>query len=501
MSFYVYDLNSNLLVRPLSSTASQGLRKSLSAVDLRRSSGQSDSSDRRESACDDVEKGLLFSPKEYIKNMWRDFQMPPRTQQLSSSLRSLPLVPERQETQQERECGDAQAFKHKMTVPKPFQMTLRENERRRRGLKTRVEVEVENRELRRQLEELTECQKKFRASPVPARVYLPQYAELQEQQRRMRLQENLRTVPKPFSFLERERLKKEQKEQVCSPPDQQKFTPFKAKPVPKSVYAVATAEQLKEEQLYRSIKIHMRAEELLRSAATPPSMLARRLSERKRTKEASAAAAEDGLPHRPRINTDVPDFDARYRCFQEHLKKHKELKHTTTCEPFELRTSHILSRHERVLADIEREHSRPQQRWPFISPGPPRTPNSSLCSSLSGSLELLPTKVTGATKKRHEAVRYSSIHGFHGFRDSDQSCVDSQTSAVLEILYPLTSHSAAMTPGPSLQKVFTALSSLWGGKKTCTALYDTTAEILFPFSITWIRFADLMSPLLTFVTH
>lgn len=360
---------------------------------------------------------MLFSPKEHIKNMWWDFQIPAHTRQLSSSLRSLPVVPKRQQTKLEHDCGEAEPFKHKTTVPKPFQMTLRESERRRRGTKTRAEVEIENRELRRQLEELTECQKKFRASPVPAHVYLPQYAELQEQQRRMRLQEthNLRTVPKPFSFLERERLKKEQKEQVCPPSDHKKFRPFKAKPVPKSVYPAVSEEHIKEELLYRSIKIHMRAQELLHSAAMPPSMIAQRLSERKRTKEASTTARDEGFPHRPRINTEVPDFEARYRCFQEHLKKLKELKHTTICEPFELRTSQISSRRERVLADVGREQSSPrEQRWPFISPGLPRTPTSSLCSSLSGSLELLPTKVTSATKKRHEAVRYSNMHCFHG---------------------------------------------------------------------------------------
>ncbi|XP_056891914.1 protein FAM161A isoform X2 [Takifugu flavidus] len=404
----VLETGPRLLSSDSKPVASHGLRKSLSAVDLRRSSAQSDSSGRREPACNDVEKGLLFSPKEHIKNMWRDFQIPAHTRQLSSSLRSLPVVPKRQQTKQEHDRGEAEPFKHKTTVPKPFQMTLRESERRRRGIKTRAEVEIENRELRRQLEELTECQKKFRASPVPAHVYLPRYAELQEQQRRMRLQEthNLRTVPKPFSFLERERLKKEQKEQVCPPTDHEKFRPFKAKPVPKSVYAAGSEEHIKEELLYRSIKIHMRAQELLHSAATPPSMIAQRLSERKRTKEASTTARDEGFPHRPRINREVPDFEARYRCFQEHLQKHKELKHTTICEPFELRTSQISSRRERVLTDMGREQSSPrEQRWPFISPGLPRTPTSSLCSSLSGSLELLPTKVTSATKKRHEAVR------------------------------------------------------------------------------------------------
>lgn len=391
------------------------LRKSQSAVELRRSCGRSDSSDGDEAASNDVEKGLLFSPKEHIKNMWRDFELPSHSRPLSSSsLRRLPGETKGQKDGRKwrgSADGEQEPWKHRVTIPKPFQMTLREDERRRRGLKTRSEVELENAELRRQLEELTECQKKFRASPLPAHVHLPLYEELQERneerQRRLRPRDDqhLRSVPKPFSFLERERLKKEQKQLRPPPPsDQDKVKPFKAKPVPKAVYAAATGEQMKEEQLFRSIKIQTRAEELLHSASMPPSMLARRLSERKKTR---GAAGDDGFSHRPQINREVPDFDASYRRFQKQLESHKEVKPTTACEPFQLRTSHISEHRERVLADMEKEQSSPRTlRWPYISPAPSGTPNSSPCSSLSGSLELLSTKVTDATKKRHEAVRY-----------------------------------------------------------------------------------------------
>nr|XP_046231587.1 protein FAM161A [Scatophagus argus] len=398
-----------------SPAASRRLRKSHSAVELRRGSGLSDSPDEDEADNNDVEKGLLFSPKEHIKNMWRDFKLSPHNRQLSSSsLHSLPGDQKTQKGKGKKRKGhkDGEQWKHRVTVPKPFQMMLREAERRKRGIKTRSEIELENAELRRQLEELTECQRKFRASPVPAHVHLPLYEELQERheerQRKMKQREDQhpRTVPKPFSFLERERLKKEQKQlRHPLPPDQDKVRPFKAKPVPKAVYAAASGEQVKEEQLYRSIKIQMRAQEMLHSASMPPSMLTRRLSERRKTKD-DAAAGGDNYSHRPQINKEVPDFDASYRRFQKHLEKHKEVKPTTACEPFELRTSQIPSHRERILADVEKEQSSPRMlRWPYISPGTSRTPNSSLCSSLSGSLELLPAKVTGATKKRHEAVR------------------------------------------------------------------------------------------------
>ncbi|XP_034445260.1 protein FAM161A [Hippoglossus hippoglossus] len=395
-----------------SPAASHRLRKSHSAVELRRSSGHLDSSDEDEEVSNDVEKGLLFSPKEHIKNMWRDFKLSPNTRHLTSS--SLQSLPGDQKRSGKRKGKKRETWKHRVTIPKPFHMTLRDAERQKRGIKTRTEIELENAELRRQLEELTECQRKFRASPVPAHVHLPLYEELQEQKderqrnKREREEQHLRTIQKPFSFLERERLKKEQKQlRLPQASDQDRVKPFKAKPVPKAVYAAASGELMKDEQLYRSIKMQMRAQELLHGASMPPSMLSRRLSERKKTKGGSdAAGGVSSFPHRPQINKEVPDFDASYRRFQKHLEKRKEVKPTTACEPFHLKTSQIPSHRERILADIEKEQSSPRtRRWPYISSAATRTPNSSLCSSLSGSLELLPTKVTDATKKRHEAVR------------------------------------------------------------------------------------------------
>ncbi|XP_050932713.1 protein FAM161A [Lates calcarifer] len=63
----------------------------------------------------------------------------------------------------------------KVTVPKPFQMMLREEERKRHKVRTRSEIELENTLLRQELEELRECQKKFRASPAPVHIHLPLY--------------------------------------------------------------------------------------------------------------------------------------------------------------------------------------------------------------------------------------------------------------------------------------------------------------------------------------
>lgn len=98
--------------------------------------------------------------------MWADFEPSPRARRLSAE-------------------RDGSRPRPAATVPEPFGMTLREAERRRRrcGLKTRAEVELENAELRRRLQEMSECRKQFRAGSVPAHVRLPLYEELRRERR------------------------------------------------------------------------------------------------------------------------------------------------------------------------------------------------------------------------------------------------------------------------------------------------------------------------------
>ncbi|XP_071244933.1 protein FAM161A-like [Salvelinus alpinus] len=401
------------------------LRKAHSALELRRGSGLSDTSDEEGAVDDNVEKGLQSSPKEHIKNMWQDFKLSPRQRHpYTSSLRSLIGGHKKgikgKDRKQGRKDVKHEPWKPRVTVPKPFHMTLRENQKPQKGVKTRSEIELENAALRKQLEELTECQHKFRASSVPFHVHMPFYEELQERDEarramREREQQRLCSTQQPFSFLERECLKREQREEQLrnlQPISQERVRPFRAKPVPKAVYEAATGKQLKEEQLYRAIKMQVRAQELLHSASMPPSMLARHLSKREHAKDGArgdTAGSEDDnrAPYRPKINPEVPDFDASYRRFKKQLESRRDVKPLTTCEPFQLRTSQIPSHRERILAEIEKEQMSPRaKRWPYVSTaGLVRSHNSSLYSSLSGSLEQLPAKVTDASKKRQEAVR------------------------------------------------------------------------------------------------
>ncbi|TKS86057.1 Protein FAM161A [Collichthys lucidus] len=133
----------------------------------------------------------------------------------------------------------------KVTVPKPFQMMLREEERKRHKVRTRSEIELENTLLRRELEELQECQKKFRASPAPAHIHLPLYEIISRRSGQRsrssstkRNQTSAAASPQPFLFLERERRKREAKmvEEFGKLRPKGERQDFKARPMPSSVY-------------------------------------------------------------------------------------------------------------------------------------------------------------------------------------------------------------------------------------------------------------------------
>ncbi|KAI3363432.1 hypothetical protein L3Q82_012047, partial [Scortum barcoo] len=157
-----------------------------------------------------------------------------------------------------RQTGVRVRSNAKVTVPKPFQMMLREEERKRHKVRTRSEIELENTLLRRELEELQECQKKFRASPVPAHIHLPLYEIISRRssQRSNRSRSSSNNCnrdtksnqpsnaasPQPFHFLERERRKREAKivAELGKLGPQEERQAFKARPVPSSVYGSKT---------------------------------------------------------------------------------------------------------------------------------------------------------------------------------------------------------------------------------------------------------------------
>ncbi|XP_039511082.1 protein FAM161A-like isoform X2 [Pimephales promelas] len=148
----------------------------------------------------------------------------------------------------------------KVTIPKPFRMMLREEDRKRRNVKTRSEMELENERLKKELDELKECSKKFRAKPAPASTYLHFYDIINKRPNKLQKQTNLinqtdhghhkkhqqqgsqrQASPRPqqpFSFIEREQKKREKKlaDEFNNLPPKAERTAFKARPVPRSLY-------------------------------------------------------------------------------------------------------------------------------------------------------------------------------------------------------------------------------------------------------------------------
>uniref|UniRef100_A0A8B9FUJ7 Protein FAM161A n=1 Tax=Amazona collaria TaxID=241587 RepID=A0A8B9FUJ7_9PSIT len=307
-----------------------------------------------------------------IETMWDGFSVEdyiPRTKPSSPACRT---------TQKKQK-----AWSPKVTVPKPFQMTLREARKKEQNIKSKSLVEMENNLLKKQLEEEAECQKQFRANPVPAAVFLPLYHEIlqRNEERRRSVKERsklqLLACQKPFKFIEREKqrneMRKMQLRDLSAP--EKKTGLFKAKPVPRCVYSPAVNDRLKEEELYREIRIRMRAEELLRNSSLPNSRLALKDPRKKQTPK-----------------------------FQQRLLQQKQAKHLTVCEPFGLRTPYIPSNKGKILKDIEEDEEKLKEtRWPYVSPRrKPQMRRSRVNSHLGGSKS---PKITESTRRRVHAIR------------------------------------------------------------------------------------------------
>ncbi|XP_061220807.1 protein FAM161A isoform X2 [Neopsephotus bourkii] len=336
--------------------------------------------------------------KQRIETMWDGFSVEdyiPRTKPSSPAYR----------TRQKKE----KAWSPKVTVPKPFQMTIREARKKEQNIKSRSLVEMENNLLKKQLEEEAECQKQFRANPVPAAVFLPLYHEIvqRNEERRRSVKERsklqLLACQKPFKFIEREKQRNEMRKMQLrdlSAPGK-KTGLFKAKPVPRCVYSPAVNDRLKEEELYREIRIRMRAEELLRNSSLPNSRLALKDTSKKKKPKCSEPKQTE---HKPRIKSSVPDFELLHQRFQQRLLQQKQVKHLTVCEPFGLRTPYIPSNKGKILKDIEEDEEKLKEtRWPYVSPRrKPQMRHSRVNSHLGGAKS---PKITESTRRRIHAIR------------------------------------------------------------------------------------------------
>ncbi|KAG8562180.1 hypothetical protein GDO81_015611 [Engystomops pustulosus] len=283
------------------------------------------------------------------------------------------------------------------TVPQPFQMMLREAEKRQNlkgnawgDLKDEPNVDDE------------ECLKKFRAQPVPAHVFLPLYNEIMEQNETRRQtgiqkrKKHLMSMQKPFHLTVQDR--SQQVERPVSDPSDHKKVASKQRSIPKSVLDPTVSDRLREAEILRKINSHLRAKDLQESSSAPIP-LSRNIRDPNsrtslKTKEQHLGFLQQDLTFKPRINQYAPDFETLHRNFQKLSLRNQATQEPTETKPFNLRTTRLSSK----------RRSKKDDKQETLQETPPRKSLSHL-SSLSPNT--LPVYITDSTKRREVAIRSS----------------------------------------------------------------------------------------------
>ena len=323
-----------------------------------------------------------------IQDMWDEFAIDdyaPRSRQRSSSLSRIERCSSARDKYDEKKSKE---WRHRVTIPKPFNMTIREAMKAEEKRKSKAIEELEAERLEREKQEELELQKKFKAKPVPSHVYMPLYDEIMEEKesRKRYIHNNraqlLKSQEKPFKFTKKENKMKAHlmhHQRTSSAPAEKCQTTkkeFKAKPYPSHIFNNNVMDKMQEEEEYRKIRMKMRSEELLKTSTLPPNMKARGqdyVEGKSRQKMYAERARKAGLTNehkfKPRVNQDMPDFEELHKQFSKEMERRKYSKEATVVKPFSLRTEKIPSKKSKVYEDIEKDESTLKEyRWPYMTP-------------------------------------------------------------------------------------------------------------------------------------
>lgn len=246
-----------------------------------------------------------------------------------------------------------------VTIPKPFTMTVREAKKKVKHV-TRSQIILQEDLKKKKEEEEAELHKKFRAQPVPATTFLPLYDEItrQNELRRYHVRELskaiLKSTEKPFTFVKREEEKRKMRrtKSLSNLADFENKTEdkkkFKANPFPDRLFDLTFEDRIAEKEEYRAIRIRMRSQEMLAASRLPPNMESRGEEytlghfRSKLNKEGNKNAfMTREHKFKPKINPDIPEFDALHRQFEKEMRNKKKEKEPTVVEPFNLRTARV----------------------------------------------------------------------------------------------------------------------------------------------------------------
>ncbi|XP_020022311.2 protein FAM161B [Castor canadensis] len=384
-----------------------------------------------------------------------------------SSLSSLPSDVPRAQAQPPSGSGppsqhrSISSWASSITVPQPFHMTLREAQKKAQRLASPASFEQERQQAQRQGQEEAECHRQFRAQPVPAHVYLPLYQEIMEHseaRRRAGIQkrkELLLSSLKPFSFLEKEEQRKEAARQRDLAAIAKAKVPQKkaTKKIPKSILEPALGDKLQEAELFRKIRIQMRAFDMLQMASSPFTSSSSRANLQSRTatrtRDEKLSFLQTDFEFQPRVNPVVPDYDSLYKAFQRRAAKSRETREATRNKPFLLRTANLC--HTPRPCDTATIEERRDSLQP---PATPLPRSRSLSGLASLSTNTLPVHITDATRKRESAVK-TSLEKKDKADDSIQ-WLEMHKKKCQAMSKSVTLRAKAMDPHKSLEEVFKA---------------------------------------------
>lgn len=312
------------------------------------------SNDLEEFLSGDEQDYLNDSKHSKISEMWENFSVddyaPPSKPRPRSA--SMSKLMSSRENDMVAKRPKKKEWRHQITIPKPFDMTLRESNKTPRKTKAMIELD-EEREYRERENE-AECEKKFKAKPVPAHVYMPLYDEIMEEKESKRRlvkehsKEVMKSQEKPFTFMKREEEKKRQnktKSRSMAEYDNQQKKEFQAHPFPSHIFDDSVTDRVKEEEEYRRLRMQIRSEKLLKTSSLPPNMASRGqdyVDGKSRQKLYADRAKKAGFTpehkFKPNINKDMPDFDDLHRQYMKEVAQRKAMKEATVCKPFNIRT-------------------------------------------------------------------------------------------------------------------------------------------------------------------
>ncbi|XP_028639990.1 protein FAM161A-like [Grammomys surdaster] len=237
---------------------------SLSEPDLNGSPSLSTTTDEELSNLEKKTPGdgrAMTYANELINNMWNNFSVEDYIK-YDSDLQTA-----------KKKRKKPKSWTPRITVPVPFEMTVREQNRREKASNARSDLETRQK-LLKTTEDDAECKKKFRANPVPSGMLLPLYEDLvkQSEERRKKARERSKAAllasQKPFKFIAREEQKQAVREKKLRDlfRAKRKTKQFKARPVPHFIYRPAANDKPKEKELYGVSRMQPKARDLLQNS-------------------------------------------------------------------------------------------------------------------------------------------------------------------------------------------------------------------------------------------